>query len=139
MNKRSPWRAERPGADTMNLLFDKLGPSGRPPAIAAAIEALSTNDDETARGAIYTRSTVVTTILDLVQYVPEQPLHQMRLLEPSFGGGDFLLPAIERLLAAFARSGHPPSAARTVLRDSTPMLHGALTLCSWGSSLRDLG
>lgn len=37
-------------------------------------------------------------------YTADQPLHQRRLLEPSFGNGDFLLPAIERLLQAYVVS-----------------------------------
>ncbi len=58
-----------------------------------------------ARGAIFTRREVVDFILDLAGYRADRPLHQQRLLEPSFGGGDFLLPAIERLLIAYASSG----------------------------------
>jgi len=53
------------------------------------------------RGAIYTRREVVDFILDLVDYTVDQPLHQFRLLEPSFGNGDFLLPVVERLLTAY--------------------------------------
>lgn len=52
------------------------------------------------RGAIFTRNEVVEFILDLVGYTPDKPLHTMRLLEPSFGGGDFLLAAVARLLSA---------------------------------------
>lgn len=52
------------------------------------------------RGAIFTRSEVVEFILDLVGYTPDKPLHTERLLEPSFGGGDFLLAAVARLLSA---------------------------------------
>jgi len=58
-----------------------------------------------ARGAINTRREVVDFILDLVGYTADQPLTQRRLLEPSFGSGDFLLPAIERLLHSWAASG----------------------------------
>lgn len=52
------------------------------------------------RGAIFTRREVVDFILDLAGYTSDRPLHQMRLLEPSFGAGDFLISAVERLLAA---------------------------------------
>ena len=55
------------------------------------------------RGAIFTRREVVEFILDLVNYTADQPLHKIRLLEPSFGGGDFLLIAIERLLKAWSK------------------------------------
>lgn len=50
-------------------------------------------------------------MLDLAGYTEDQLLHQKRLLEPSFGDGDFLLPAIGRLLAAWqAAGGHPGTA-----------------------------
>jgi hypothetical protein len=72
--------------------------------ITDATNALAKSDDSDSRGAIYTRREVVEFILDLVGYQPDQPLWQLSLLEPSFGAGDFLLPAIERLLAARASS-----------------------------------
>ena len=53
------------------------------------------------RGAIFTRREVVDFILDLVGYTPDRPLHELPLLEPSFGDGDFLLAAVERLLTAW--------------------------------------
>jgi len=56
------------------------------------------------RGAIFTRREVVEFILDLAGYTEDQPLADMRLLEPSFGGGDFLLVAVERLLGSYRRS-----------------------------------
>src|ERR1035437_1198129 len=61
----------------------------------------SANAEE--RGAIFTRREVVHFILDLAGYTADKPLWQYRLLEPSFGSGDFLIPAIERLLAAALR------------------------------------
>ncbi len=72
--------------------------------VAAAIEALATQGGNEARGAIFTRTEVVDFILDLAGYTEDQPLHQMRLLEPSFGGGDFLLAAIGRLMTVWGRS-----------------------------------
>ncbi len=57
------------------------------------------------RGAIFTRREVVHFILDLSGYISERPLWQFRLLEPSFGSGDFLIPVIERLLVAADRDG----------------------------------
>lgn len=56
------------------------------------------------RGAIFTRREVVDFILDLAGYTADQPLHRMRLLEPAFGQGDFLLPVIDRLMAAWKAS-----------------------------------
>ncbi len=72
-------------------------------AITDAVESLSRSSGIEARGAIYTRSEVVNFILDLVGYNDSKALYARSLLEPSFGGGDFLLPAIDRLLKS--RSG----------------------------------
>lgn len=69
--------------------------------IASATEALASGGGVEALGAVFTRIEVVDFILDLVGYTSDKPLHRGRLLEPSFGGGDFLLPAIGRLIAAW--------------------------------------
>jgi len=61
------------------------------------------NTDE--RGAIFTRREVVDFILDLVGYTEDRPLHKARLLEPSAGEGDFLLPIIGRLVRAYRAQG----------------------------------
>ncbi|NYT79800.1 Eco57I restriction-modification methylase domain-containing protein [Alcaligenaceae bacterium] len=76
----------------------------------AATEALATDGGHEVRGAIFTRSEVVDFILDLAGYTVDQPLHEKRLLEPSFGGGDFLLPIIKRLLSAW-RAASPNGSA----------------------------
>lgn len=69
---------------------------------AAVHEMANANAD--GRGAIFTRREVVDFILDLSGYTADQRLSDTRLLEPSMGEGDFLLPAIERLLDShFAR------------------------------------
>jgi len=94
----------------MELLFDRLGPDQRHPELAEAVRRLAGND-ETERGAVFTRPEVVTAILDLTGYTPDRPLHRLRLLEPSFGEGDFLLPAIRRLLEAYRSSGGSPAGA----------------------------
>ncbi len=73
--------------------------------ITEAVEALATTGGIEARGAIFTRREVVDFLLDLTGYTIDRPLHTLRLLEPSFGRGDFLLPAIERLLVAWKASG----------------------------------
>lgn len=73
--------------------------------IAEAVERLAHDSDGDERGAVFTRREVVDFILDLAGYTPDRPLHNMRLLEPSFGGGEFLLAAVERLLAAFQAAG----------------------------------
>jgi hypothetical protein len=79
--------------------------------IASYRRALPTERTEIAdpkeRGAVFTRREVVDFILDLTGYTSDKPLHRMRALEPSFGEGDFLLPAIERLLDAWETDGRP--------------------------------
>lgn len=97
------------------LNFDLFGESAcaHSPMVAAAIEKLSTAAGTESRGAIFTRAEVVDFILDLAGYTEDQPLHKKRLLEPSFGGGDFLLPAIGRLLTAWRSSQH----AKTVVEE----------------------
>ena len=73
------------------------------PAICPVKEAVSraafANPED--RGAIFTRREVVDFILDLAGYRPELQLFEHRLLEPSFGEGDFLLAIIERLLESW--------------------------------------
>lgn len=68
----------------------------------AAVEELA-NASVEDRGAIFTRSEVVEFMLDLVGYTVDKPLSELRLLEPSFGGGDFLLGAVRRLLRSYER------------------------------------
>ncbi|MEO1046379.1 MAG: Eco57I restriction-modification methylase domain-containing protein [Pseudomonadota bacterium] len=94
----------------MNLVADIAEPSFPELCpISEAVAALSDAGTE-KRGAIFTRSEVVEFILDLVGYTTDRPLHQMRLLEPSFGQGDFLLPAIARLIEAWRNSDAEPEA-----------------------------
>lgn len=64
------------------------------------------------RGAVFTRREVVEFILDLSGYTVERTLHRCRLLEPSFGNGDFLLPAVDRLLRSYA--AHKPERTNVV-------------------------
>ncbi|MEX2382141.1 MAG: TaqI-like C-terminal specificity domain-containing protein [Opitutales bacterium] len=69
-----------------------------------AVEALRIAGVE-ERGAVFTRREVVEFILDLSKYDVRENLAEHRLLEPSFGSGNFLLPAIERLLDSFLVRG----------------------------------
>ena len=101
----------------MNLMLDMFDSTDRAPAVDAAISRMAEHC-ETGRGAIFTRPEVVEAILDLVGYEPDQPLHRKRLLEPSFGAGDFLFVAIERLIEAFVREGGVPAAALAALGNS---------------------
>jgi hypothetical protein len=91
-SETSPVR--RLNIDVQQQFFPELCP------IADAVAGMATAGAE-ARGAVFTRREVVEFILDLAGYKADQPLHELRLLEPSFGGGDFLMPAIERLLEAW--------------------------------------
>ena len=80
------------------------------PVVAAAIEKLSASTGTESRGAVFTRPEVVDFILDLAGYTEDQPLHEKRLLEPSFGDGDFLLPVVGRLLTAWRAARRDGSA-----------------------------
>ena len=74
------------------------------------IEAVATlaNAGADERGAIFTKREVVNFILDLCGYTVDRPLHAVQVLEPSFGGGDFLLPIIERFEEPLWRAAAPP-------------------------------
>ncbi|SLK04342.1 TaqI-like C-terminal specificity domain-containing protein [Enterobacter sp. NFR05] len=88
----------------MNFSYNKQN------LVQYATEMLATQGSTETRGAIYTRQEVVEFILDLSGYNEHMPLHKMRLLEPSFGKGDFLLPAIRRLVKVWNASASPNSA-----------------------------
>jgi hypothetical protein len=92
-------------------------PLGTPPKVQAAVDTLAQSVEAGSRGAIFTRAEVVDFILDLSGYTDDQPLHEKRLLEPSFGGGDFVLPIIKRLLKAW-RTARPKGAALGELSDA---------------------
>ncbi len=80
-----------------------------PPAVAEAVEALRSDGGTEERGAVFTAPEIVEAILDLVGYTSDQDLELHRVLEPSFGGGDFLLPVVRRLFASLERRGLDPS------------------------------
>lgn len=80
--------------------------------VTDAIEKQASESCIQARGAIFTRIEVVNFILDLVGYVDSKPLHHQRIMEPSFGQGDFLLPIIDRLLSAWRKHGGNASTAQ---------------------------
>ncbi|SOH94977.1 TaqI-like C-terminal specificity domain-containing protein [Monaibacterium marinum] len=71
--------------------------------ITEAVEQLASESSLEERGAIYTKREVVDFILDLVGYEADKPLTRYRILEPSFGDGDFIHPIVDRLLAAAQR------------------------------------
>lgn len=94
------------------LSFDLYGDLSiaHSPKVAAAIEKLSAASGTESRGAVFTRAEVVDFILDLVGYTENKPIYKNRLLEPSFGGGDFLLPIVGRLLTAWRAAKNSGSA-----------------------------
>jgi hypothetical protein len=82
-----------------------------------------------SRGAVFTRREVVEFILDLAGYASERPLQRYRLLEPSFGDGDFLVVAVERLMQSYrAQLAKTKKAHALILRDANQ-----------GSIVQDLG
>jgi hypothetical protein len=101
----------------MNSLLDVFGPAYRASDISAALDALAV-EAETERGAVFTRPEVAAAILDLAGYTADRSLHRMRLLEPSFGQGDFLLLAVDRLLDSWRREGGKPESAEASLGDA---------------------
>lgn len=94
----------------MQIDLDLPNPDCVTQKVQAAIKELALNSEGDSRGAIFTRREVVGFILDLVGYTVDQPLYEKRLLEPSFGAGDFLLPVVERLLGAW-RAAKPNGSA----------------------------
>ena len=58
--------------------------------VTDAVLALA-NAGAEQRGAVFTKQEVVDFILDLAGYTTDRPLMELRLLEPSFGKGDFRL------------------------------------------------
>lgn len=69
--------------------------------VIEAVSALANDGGIEERGAIFTKREVVEFILDLVGYTSNKQLCRLSLLEPSFGAGDFLIPAIERLMKSW--------------------------------------
>ena len=74
------------------------------PMSRLSLDALSVFSDAVgeARGAVHTRPEVAEFVLDAVGWVESEPLESFCLLEPSVGEGDFLLPAVERLISRVA-------------------------------------
>ncbi len=72
----------------------------------------------TERGAISTRKEIVDFILDLIGYKPDIPIYSNSLLEPSFGEGQFLLAAVERLLKSYNHNDNHDQGAIDDLKDS---------------------
>lgn len=93
-------------------------------AVTTAVTALASAGIE-QRGAIFTRREVVDFVLDLTGYTADRPLMELRLLEPSFGNGDFLIAAIDRLLKVWAEAGRPNPYEALGTAIKAVELHGA--------------
>ncbi|MBV7411823.1 Eco57I restriction-modification methylase domain-containing protein [Dermabacteraceae bacterium TAE3-ERU27] len=88
----------------MSALIDKVSRTHDADDLLEEAECAYGQEEKT-RGAIFTKPAVVDFMLDLVGYTVDKPLHRMRLLEPSFGGGRFVLHAVTRLIEAWKRDG----------------------------------
>lgn len=73
------------------------------------VDILSKHEKDKAHGSIYTKPEVVRFILDLQGYKASKPLYRFRMLEPSCGAGDFLMPIIDRLFESLEGDGVEPS------------------------------
>ena len=91
--------------------------AGRSDRVQKAIDSLASSGGIEARGAVYTKPEVVDFILDLASARYSSDLTGIRFLEPSFGGGDFLIPLLKRILASW-RSNHGESPSATAIEDS---------------------
>jgi hypothetical protein len=99
-DRSSPEADIRPiAAAVAQLSIDGMCP------ISAALDVLAEAEGVDERGAIFTRREVVDFILDLSGYTVGNALSKKRMLEPSFGNGDFLFPIVERLLTSWKEEG----------------------------------
>tara|TARA_Y100000590_G_scaffold446052_1_gene579022 strand:+ start:14184 stop:15890 length:1707 start_codon:yes stop_codon:yes gene_type:complete len=89
----------------------------RAPAINKAILKLA-EMESAERGEIFTRSEVVEFILDLSGYMTTKQLWKSTILEPSFGGGDFLKEITKRLLKSYISKSKSLEGAFEDLKDS---------------------
>jgi len=95
-----------------------LSPQQRSQAVSAAVNALATSSGRGERGAVFTKAGVVDALLDLCGYTPDLPLEKYRVLEPSFGNGEFLVAILHRLIQSFKRSGAPWDQAVSALSEA---------------------
>lgn len=77
---------------------------------------MTTSTHELSYGEVFTRRWVVDALLDLIAYVPSEPLHSKVIVEPSAGSGAFLVAIVERLLDSAAEHGVDPSALGSCVR-----------------------
>ena len=92
--------------------------SPRLPDIDKAVSEIALNAQKSERGAVNTRPEIVNFILDLTGYTIDRPLAQFKILEPSFGNGDFLFPIIDRLFASWTKASKNTPVCATDLVNS---------------------
>lgn len=80
----------------------ELFPESPGPKGTGTVSSASTNKQA---GVVYTGAEAVNFMLDLIGYRENEPLFERSILEPSFGGGSFLLEIIRRLLQSCRKSG----------------------------------
>ena len=97
----------------MKAITEPLATDSRSRELVEATALLAAADKAT-RGAVFTNPEVVTFMLELIGYTDDRDLTGLRVLEPSFGEGNFLLPVIDRLLASW-QVHHPDSEPYHVL------------------------
>lgn len=85
-----------------SLMMTSLLPAVTSNRASAKVPAYG--EAEKKRGAVFTKHSVVDFMLDLIGYAPSEPLHERTLLEPAFGGGRFLLSAVDRLVESWRAS-----------------------------------
>jgi len=72
-----------------------------PRQVLDAVLVMASAKKNLNRDSVFTRPEVVDFILDLVGYTEDKPLWMQTVLEPSFGGGEFLQAIIRRLMGAW--------------------------------------
>ncbi|MBF0673180.1 MAG: Eco57I restriction-modification methylase domain-containing protein [Salinibacterium sp.] len=79
----------------------------RPPhaSLVPSAAERSYGAEEKKRGAIFTKQSVVDFMLDLIGYTTDSDLVDRAILEPSFGGGRFVLSVVDRLLDSWRSRG----------------------------------
>ena len=117
--------------------FDIFGGISRGRAVEAAVEALAEAPAD-ARGAVHTKLEVARFVLDLAGWRASENLLGMRLLEPSFGTGVFLLEAVRRLLQVWEQ-GEDQDTSRLTDRIRAVEIHRATSTGTRGRLLRVLG
>jgi len=79
-------------------------------SIKKEIYSLSHSPISASHGSIFTKKAIVKYILDLLEYTYKKNLYEFQILEPAFGGGEFLIEIIKRLIYSCRYHGIKPTA-----------------------------